>query len=54
MKEALDFKNKLVESVFVAADIKKSMYSEQSGRKLNMYIDSFLSNFWAGYAMIFY
>jgi hypothetical protein len=35
MKELEDFSIMLVESVFVAADIKKSMYFEESGKKLN-------------------
>lgn len=36
IKEEDDLRIKLVESVLVAADIKKSMYWEQSGKKLKM------------------
>jgi len=35
MKELEDFNIMLVASVFVAADIRKSMYLEESGKKLN-------------------
>jgi hypothetical protein len=36
MNDDDDFRIALVGSVFDAADIRKSMYCEQSGRKLNM------------------
>lgn len=36
MKDDDDLRIKLVESVLVAADIKKSIYLEQSGKKLNI------------------
>jgi hypothetical protein len=36
MKDDDDFRIGLVESVFVAADIRKSMYFEESGKKLKM------------------
>jgi hypothetical protein len=36
MKDEDDLRIKLVESVLVAADMRKSMYWEQSGRKLKI------------------